>query len=64
MTKRTEPRLFRGGLSGRVFVATRWHFEPSGVMVADEKFDVTDQFVAVAHEFDDDWWNAQSEALP
>lgn len=50
------PRLFVGGLSKRVFLATRWHTE-GDVMVADEKHDVTDEFVAVWRELPEDWWN-------
>lgn len=54
------PRLFVGGLSKRVFLATRWHIEGDR-LVADEKHDITDQFVAVAFELDEDWWNAKTE---
>jgi hypothetical protein len=54
------PRLFVGGLSKRVFLATRWHTEGE-MVVADEKVDITDQFVAVALELDEDWWNTKTQ---
>lgn len=54
------PMLFVGGLSKRVFLATRWHTE-GGSLVADEKHDVTDQFVTVALELNEDWWNTKTE---
>lgn len=45
-----QPVLFQGGLSGRVFVATKWHWDSDGRQIADEKFDVTESFEDVANE--------------
>ena len=50
---RKTPILFVGGLSGRVFVATKYHRE-KGCFVADEKFDVTDNFHEIAAEINPD----------
>lgn len=47
MTIRDEPMLYRGGLSGRVFVATSWT-KMNGRFEALRKFDVTDQFNELA----------------
>lgn len=40
------PMLYRGGLSGRVYVATVWE-NVNGIFEALQKFDVTDQFNAL-----------------
>lgn len=52
MTIRKKPPLLRqGGLSGRVFVITRYTDpDEKGNVEALEKFDVTDQFEALADE--------------
>lgn len=42
------PLLYVGGLSGRVFVATR--YRQQGHVDVREKFDVTDQFQSIATE--------------
>lgn len=55
----SEPKLFVGELSQRVFLATKWH-QKGRVFVVDEKVDVTEQFVAVALQLDEDWWNEKS----
>lgn len=43
-----QPRLMRGGLSGRVFVVTRYKDLGGGTIEALEKFDVTDDYNALA----------------
>lgn len=40
-----RPRIVLGGVSRRIYVATRWH-EVSGIVVADEFFDVTDEVLS------------------
>ncbi len=42
-----QPRLMRGGLSGRVFVVTRYKDLGGGTIEALEKFDVTEDFNAL-----------------
>lgn len=46
-----RPRLLRGGLSGRVYVVTKYT-ESDGQIVAKEKFDVTDDFRELVDELD------------
>lgn len=60
MSQRAGVLLMRGGLTGAVFAVTKWR-EKDGLIEAIEKHDVTDQFVAVALEFDEDWWNTKTE---
>lgn len=50
------PRLLRGGLTGRIYIVTRYTETPDGTVIADEKHDVTDQF-------DDIITEAQAQAL-
>jgi hypothetical protein len=44
------PRLFVSGLTGRIYIATQWREMPNGSVVANEKFDVTAEFEAIAEE--------------
>lgn len=44
---RTEPLLMRGGLSGRVFLVTRWRDLGEGRVEALRKVDITDQYEAL-----------------
>jgi len=39
-----QPRLMRGGLTGRIYVATRYRELANGAVEALEKFDVTEDF--------------------
>lgn len=48
-TKQQPPRLFRGPLSGRVYVVTRYRDLGNGMFEAHEKHDVTDEFLALAY---------------
>ena len=50
MPRKNPPLLFEGGLSKRVFVATRYRVRDAekGLIEAQEKFDVTDQFEEIA----------------
>lgn len=45
-----KPLLMRGGLSGAVFVVTRYKRHDDGLVEALEKFDVTDQFEALCEQ--------------
>lgn len=45
-----QPRLMRGGLSGRVFVVTRYKDLGDGLIESLEKFDVTEDFSQVCYE--------------
>ena len=45
-----QPRLFRGGLSGRIFITDKWRELPDGRTEVHSKRDVTDEFAAVARE--------------
>lgn len=56
-----EPMLYVGELSSRVLLATRY-LRDGDYIEALEKYDVTDQFVRVAFELGEDWWNAKAEA--
>lgn len=49
-TRKYPPQLHLGIFSGEVFCATRFHKTKDGYMVADEQFDVTENFDAVAKE--------------
>jgi hypothetical protein len=60
--RRRPPLLSRSELTGRVYIVTRYTDHGDGRITAHEKFDVTAQFVATALEFDEDWWNAHTEA--
>lgn len=63
MVEKQTPMLYVGGLSKRVFIATRWRIDPTtGAHEALEKFDITDNFVGVAHELGEDWWEAKADA--
>jgi hypothetical protein len=44
------PVLYVGGLSGRVFLTTRYHQAKDGTVSALDKFDVTSEFEKVAVE--------------
>lgn len=44
------PRLMRGGLSGRVYVVTKYKDLGNGSVESLEKYDVTDEFTALAVE--------------
>jgi hypothetical protein len=58
---RERPFLYIGGLSDRVFLATRYTRHRDGAFEVLEEFDITDQFVDVALTLDEDWWNAKSD---
>lgn len=45
-----QPHLMRGGLSGRVYVVTRYRDLGNGTIEALEKFDVHDDFLAMIEE--------------
>lgn len=47
---RQRPRLLEGGLSGAIYVVTRYKDLGEGRWEASEKFDVTDDFRALAAE--------------
>lgn len=38
------PRLLQGGLSGRIYIVTKYRQLPNGTVEATEKFDITDDF--------------------
>ena len=44
------PRLTLGPLTGRIYVVTRYRERPNGVIEAQEKFDVTDEFLSLYEE--------------
>lgn len=44
------PMLVEGGLSNRVYVVTRYKTHDDGLIEALEKYDVTDEFDALAAE--------------
>lgn len=46
-TMSQEPRLFHSNLTGRIYIATKYRAYPDGSVVAQEKFDVTDEFKAI-----------------
>lgn len=47
MSVRKPPLLYRGGLTGRVFVATSYTDHGDGRYTAHTKYDVTDQYEAL-----------------
>lgn len=47
---RQTPHLYRSGLTGKVYVVTKYTEGPGGLVVADEKFDVTDDFNVLAEQ--------------
>jgi len=47
VTAQKPPRLFRSGLTGRIYVATSYQVHENGLVVASKKFDVTDDFRAI-----------------
>jgi len=50
MPSKQQPRLMRGGLSGRIYVVTRYRDLGDGLIEALEKYDVTEDFEAVTTE--------------
>lgn len=48
--RQQTPRLMRGGLSGRVYVVTRYRDLGDGNYEALEKYDVTEEFEAMIVE--------------
>jgi hypothetical protein len=50
MTTKQPPRLFVGGLSGRIFVATRYRLAAGGGFIVDTKYDVTEDFEYIEAE--------------
>lgn len=44
MNKKQPPRLMCGGLSGRIYVVTKYKELPDGGLEAIDKFDVTEDF--------------------
>lgn len=49
--RQTGARLMRSELTGRVYVITAWQVAPDGLVVANKKVDVTDEFEALALAF-------------
>jgi hypothetical protein len=52
MPRKNPPLIFVGGLSNRIFCATRYTRDADGKFTAHEKFDVTDQVGAALAELD------------
>lgn len=52
MTRKNPPLIFVGGLSNRIYCATRYTKGADGMVTAHEKFDVTDQVGAALEELD------------
>lgn len=50
MTRKNPPILMAGGLTDRVFIATRYTDKGDGTFVVHEKWDVTDEFDLIAKE--------------
>ena len=50
MTTRKPPRLLQSGLTGRIYIATAYKDFGGGRVVADTKFDVTEEFEAIGAE--------------
>ena len=50
--RKTQPMIFVGGLSGRIYCATRYTKHRNGTVTAHEKFDVTDQVGQALEELD------------
>lgn len=48
MPSKQEPMLMESPLSGRVYVVTRYEASGDGLFMAKEKFDITEQFEALA----------------
>ncbi len=44
-----KPRLLRSPLTGEVFVITRYTIREGGILVAQTKYNVTDDFNAILH---------------
>ncbi len=45
MPRKHPPRLLLGPLTGRIYIATRYREREGGIVEAQEKFDVTDDFM-------------------
>ena len=52
MPRKNPPLIFVGGLSNRIYCATRYTKNKDGLITAHEKFDVTDQVGAALEELD------------
>lgn len=50
MSARKPPLLLRGGLTGRVYIVTAYTDHGDGRIEARTKYDVTDQYNALAYE--------------
>jgi hypothetical protein len=48
--KKQVPHLMRGGLSGRIYVVTRYRELGNGSVEALEKYDITEEFDAMVRE--------------
>lgn len=49
-----QPRLMRGGLSGRIYVVTRYRDLGDGFFESLQKYDVTEDFEALLEESEDE----------
>jgi hypothetical protein len=52
MSRKNPPIIFVGGLSNRIYCATRYTKNADGLFTAHEKFDVTDQVGSALEELD------------
>ena len=50
MSAKQPPRLFVGGLSGRIFVATSYQLASGGGYIVNTKYDVTEDFEYIEAE--------------
>lgn len=50
MSAQKPPRLFVGGLTGRIYVATSYTEDHNGNVIANKKFDVTEDFKRIEAE--------------
>jgi hypothetical protein len=48
--RKRPPRLVLGPLTGRIYIATRYRERDNGVIETQEKFDVTNDFLALYEE--------------
>lgn len=55
--------VFRGGLSERIFVATRWVEYEDGKMLAIDKFDITEQLEQLLQRWSPTRWDVSEKAV-
>ena len=48
--RKCPPRLVLGPLTGRIYIATRYREKDGGIIETQEKFDVTNDFLALYEE--------------